>query len=544
MQTRESEREFRKIHETRNLEIEIKINKLRYFLVFLFFTTAYSAYKSRTSEIVFTTLFSVSGFYFLNTLFWHIILPKISYKSWLKYVITMIDLLVVFFTKYGFHYQVPDGWAIAIKEPASFCVFFIFINLAGLRLDKYFSLFTGIVSALLFSLLIVMGLASGAVSFTLDSSKFHDPASLRPVTELGKILFLIASSLIIAYLSSETRVFLAQITDSESRSNYNIKVMENVLQNTEEISKKLHDLMDSLQATNQKMTTSVQTQKIFFDEDYNKMKLLHSQGEEINNILTAQLQQINKISERVEKLRENTKVILEGNKESVRRAIQVKNITEESKVFLNETAEIVQDMKSQSQKILNISNTINDIAESTNLLALNASIEAARAGEHGRGFAVVATEVQKLADRSILSSKEIHQIINATVKNIDKSSQKIQNTLAHLNKVFSEIGENERFLNELSKNIEGQNKIGLAIQNDISNITDVSNSIFTLTSEQKKVIDEINSKNSLKQDSTNTAIEVSNKLEQVSSLIGQYSQILLEIVKSKDMLIKKEKRQS
>jgi methyl-accepting chemotaxis protein len=539
---RESHKEFRKVHESRNLEIEIKINKVRYGFAFLFLISTYSAYKSGTSEQVYISLGLATTFYFLLTLFWQFLLPRVTYKKWLKYVTTTLDLLTVFLTKYGFHFQAVDGWGVAIKEPASFCVFFMFINLAGLRLDKMFSIFTGLLSAGLYILLILLGISAGGVAFTLDSAKFNDPGSLRPATEIAKILFLIGASVIIAYLATETRNFLSRLSDSESRSSYNLKVMENILQNTEQLSINLRHLMDSLQSTNGQMNDSVRKQKNYFDLDYDQIKVLHNQGEEIASIMNAQLLQINKISERVEKLRSNTTTILEGGKESVRRALQVKTITQESQDFLEETSEIVQDMKSQSQKILNISNTINDIAESTNLLALNASIEAARAGEHGRGFAVVAREVQKLADRSITSSKEIHQIINATVKNIDKSSTMIQSTLQKLSKVFMEVGENESFLNDLSKSIEGQNRIGLAIQNDIENITDVSDSVFNLTSDQKAVVNQMNQRNEQKQESTNSTLRISKQLEEMGSTIGEYSDVLLGIVRNRDMLIQKEKR--
>ena len=156
---------------------------------------------------------------------------------------------------------------------------------------------------------------------------------------------------------------------------------------------------------------------------------------------------------------------------------------------VNESSQTVENLGQRSDQIGAIVNTIQDIADQTNLLALNAAIEAARAGEHGRGFAVVADEVRALAERTTKATKEISTMI----KSIQGETQTAVNSMSEgvaevkrgtdetarsgeaLDDILDKINELTMQVSQIATAAEEQTATTSEITQNIQMITDVVN---------------------------------------------------------------------
>jgi len=181
-----------------------------------------------------------------------------------------------------------------------------------------------------------------------------------------------------------------------------------------------------------------------------------------------------------------------------------------------ELAERLSSLSNDAQQVKGILEVIGDIADQTNLLALNAAIEAARAGEHGRGFAVVADEVRKLAERTQKSLSEINATISVIVQSITDASEAISYNSVEIEKLS---GNANNAQSEISTSVDVMTEAVSKVDEMVAGYVSNGNAI-------QEMIDKVEVVNELSVSNARSVEEIASASDHLSSMTAKLNDLL------------------
>ncbi len=256
-------------------------------------------------------------------------------------------------------------------------------------------------------------------------------------------------------------------------------------------------------------------------------------SEEISSGMQEQTQQVAQVSSAIEEMSASVVEVARKSADAAGNAEASGRAAEEGGQVVAETvvgmqsideavsssAKSVQELGKRGEQIGQVIDVINDIADQTNLLALNAAIEAARAGEHGRGFAVVADEVRKLADRTTKATEEIAESIqaiqtetgtavermNTGTDQVKQGVEKAQVAGESLKKIVTSASEVAAMIQSIAAAAEEQSAAAEQVSRSIESI----NAVTAQTNEGT-------------QQASAATTQLSGKAEELRRLVGQF----------------------
>ena len=303
--------------------------------------------------------------------------------------------------------------------------------------------------------------------------------------------------------------------DEMERNNEQVK---NVLNSVQALSDNLFRAGNVLSQISENESTSVEELSATSEQLLESSNMLGSKTEESMANLSELDEWKNVVADNVEKVEKTSNDLLNKSKENEKMLSDLKSINGEVSDSMVATTDVARKLSEAVEQIGTTISLINEISESTNLLALNASIEAARAGEAGRGFAVVAGEIGSLAENSSETVNQIQALCVDANKSIESIQTCFEDIIAFMEKdvsgrfqEFADMaGQYEAVVNDIQEVIHNIHDKSSAFSESATNIREQINNVKMASNDNEQGVDDIIVKNDMTTQTADSIIRIAD----------------------------------
>lgn len=434
--------------------------------------------------------------------------------------ILMYSLIFITVTVYAVSAEAMVG---TLKMPFFIMLYFFVMIYSGLLLSPRTTLIVGYLALIgTFSMDYFAWL--NGVEFKYNTEKADE---ISVFFEIIRFVFFILGihilTSVVKFLVSVSDVAIKSTVDAEAKTAEAEKTKDRITEEATTLNKNTSEMKNEMDTLN----SEIQSQVSSMEQISASLEELAASTDSAAEFVKAQfgkIEELNKESDTLNSILKEVRISTDS----------LSKTTEESKVYSKDVSGAMEvlgnnfgEVSKSFQKVQDVNDIMREIADRTNLLALNASIEAARAGEHGKGFAVVAQEVAKLADSASENAATISKIIGEAAKLITNGNTAAEETKRKVSvqeSGFTSVVDN---LNQLRSRVENQGKIHESFLKSFRELFDLSRQIESIASEQKNGTKEVVQALSSIEQSSNIISEGSNRMRASLEELSEQSKRLV-----------------